>query len=61
MKTDNKDKISEEDVKKIDEAVEIAKKTVTDEKAEKDAIEKAAKDLTEAIMPIGAKDVRRCS
>ena len=55
MKSDNKDKISEDDVKKIDEAVEAAKKVATDEKADKEAIEKAAKDLTDAIMPIGAK------
>ncbi len=55
MKTDNKDKISEEDAKKIDEAVEAAKKVLADEKADSESYEKAAKELTEAIMPIGAK------
>lgn len=55
LKNDSKDKISEEDVKALDEAVEEAKKVVSDEKAEKEAIEKAAKDLTDKMMPIGAK------
>ena len=34
---------------------EVAKKVQKDEKAEKEAIEQAVKDLNEAIMPIGAK------
>jgi molecular chaperone DnaK len=55
MKSDNKDKISEDDAKKIDEAVEEAKKVASDEKADKEALEAAAKALTDAIMPIGAK------
>ncbi|MEK7471931.1 MAG: molecular chaperone DnaK [Patescibacteria group bacterium] len=55
MKTDNKDKISEEDAKVIDEAVEAAKKVLADEKADKDALEAAAKELSDKIMPIGAK------
>jgi molecular chaperone DnaK len=55
MKSDNKDKLSEEDVKTLDEAVEAAKKVATDEKADKDALEAAAKELTDKIMPIGAK------
>ncbi len=55
MKSDNKDKIAEEDVKSLDEAVEAAKKVVADEKADKDALEAAAKELTDKIMPIGAK------
>ncbi|RTK95015.1 molecular chaperone DnaK [Candidatus Saccharibacteria bacterium] len=55
MKSDNKDKISEDDAKAIDEAVEAAKKVVADEKADKDELEAAAKTLTDAIMPIGAK------
>ncbi len=55
MKSDNKDKIDEDDAKKLDEAVEVAKKVAADEKADKDAYEKAAKELTDAIMPIGAK------
>ncbi len=55
MKADNKDKISEEDAKTLDDAVEAAKKVVADDKADKDVYETAAKTLTEAIMPIGAK------
>ncbi|MBA2279450.1 molecular chaperone DnaK [Candidatus Saccharibacteria bacterium] len=55
MKSDNKDKISEEDMKTLDEAVEAAKKSATDEKADKDSLEAAAKELTDKIMPIGAK------
>lgn len=55
LKSDNKDKIAEEDVKTLDEAVEAAKKVATDEKADKDALEKAAKELSDKLMPIGAK------
>jgi molecular chaperone DnaK len=55
MKTEHKDKLSEDDVKIIDEAVEAAKKVHGDEKADKDALEAAAKELSEKIMPIGAK------
>ncbi len=55
MKSDNKDKLDEADVKKLDEAVETAKKAAGDEAADKDTLEAAAKALTEAIMPIGAK------
>jgi molecular chaperone DnaK len=55
MKADNKEKISEEDQKTLDEAIEAAKKVVGDEKADKDTIEAAAKELTDKMMPIGAK------
>jgi molecular chaperone DnaK len=55
MKSDNKDKLAEEDAKSIDEAVEKAKKVVADDKADKDALESAAKELNEVLMPIGAK------
>ena len=55
MKTEHKEKISEADVKTIDEAVEKAKKVQGDEKADVEALESAAKDLSEKIMPIGAK------
>lgn len=55
MKSDNKDKLSEEDVKTLEEAVEAANKVATDDKADKDALEAAAKELTDKIMPIGAK------
>jgi len=55
MKDENKDKLSEEDAKALDEAIEEAKKVVTDEKAEKDTLEAAAKALIDKTMPIGAK------
>jgi len=55
MKSDNKEKLSEEDVKNIDAAVEKAKKVVADDKADKDALEAAAKELNDVLMPIGAK------
>lgn len=55
MKIDYKDKLSEDDVKTINEAIEAAKKVVADEKADKDALEKAAKELNDTMMPIGAK------
>lgn len=52
---DNGDKLSDEDKKTVEEAVEAAKKVVKDEKADKDALEAAAKELSDKIMPIGAK------
>ena len=55
MKKDNADKISEEDQKTLDEAVEAAKKVVGDEKADKEALETAAKELNDKLMPIGSK------
>ncbi len=53
MKTDYKDKLSEEDAKTLQEAVDEAKTHL--EATDKDELEKAAKDLSEKIMPIGAK------
>lgn len=53
MKTDYKDKLSDDDVKKLDEAITEAKTHL--EATDKDELEKAAKDLSDAIMPIGAK------
>ena len=55
MPNEYKDKISDEDKKAIETAVEVAKKVKDDEKADKSELEKAAKELTDAIMPIGAK------
>lgn len=55
LKTDSKDKLSEDDVKTIDEAVETAKKVQSDENADKEALEAATKELNDKIMPIGAK------
>ena len=53
MKTDHKDKLSEEDMKSLDGAISEAKKAL--ESTDKDELEKAAKDLNDRIMPIGAK------
>lgn len=55
MKSDYKDKLAEEDVKTLDEAIDAAKKVVGDDKADKEALEKAAKELQDKMMPIGAK------
>ena len=55
MATDNKEKLSEEDIKVLEEAAEAAKKVVADDKANKEALDSAAKELTDKIMPIGAK------
>lgn len=55
LKGDHKDKLSDEDMKQLNEAVDVAKKVVTDESADKDALETAAKTLNDVIMPIGAK------
>lgn len=55
MKSDNKDKLSEEDIKTLEEAVGSAKKVASDDKADKDTLETAGKELSDKIMPIGAK------
>jgi len=55
MAKDNADKISDEHKKTLDEAVEAAKKVVADDKADKEALENAAKELNDKLMPIGSK------
>jgi molecular chaperone DnaK len=55
LKKDSGDKIAEEDMKTLDEAVEAAKKVVGDDKADKEALENAAKELNDKLMPIGSK------
>jgi molecular chaperone DnaK len=55
LKSDNGDKLSDEDKKSLDDAVEDAKKALADEKADADSLEKAAKELNDKLMPIGAK------
>jgi len=55
MKSDNAEKISEDDKKVLEEAVEEAKKVASKEDADKDELEAAGKALTDKIMPIGAK------
>jgi molecular chaperone DnaK len=53
MPTEYKDKISDDDKKAIEEAVKEAKKHEGSD--DKDTLEKAAKELSDKIMPIGAK------
>ena len=55
MPDEYKDKISDEDKETIKKAVEEAKKVLNDAEADKDKLEAAAKELSDKIMPIGAK------
>lgn len=55
LKSDNGDKLTDDDKKALDAALEAANKVSKDEKSEKDELEKAAKELSDKIMPIGAK------
>ena len=55
MPEEYKDKISEDDAKKIKDAVEEARKSLTDADADKEKYESALKALNEILMPIGAK------
>ena len=61
MPDEYKDKISDEDKETIKKAVEEAKKVLNDEKADKDQLEKATKELSDRIMPIGAKMYQQAS
>lgn len=53
LKSDHKDKLSEEDTKSLEEAIKDAKEAV--DKDDKESLEEAAKALSDKIMPIGAK------
>ncbi|MBR3177195.1 molecular chaperone DnaK [Candidatus Saccharibacteria bacterium] len=55
MPTEYKDKISDDDKKIIEEAVKEAKEVLSNQDADKEKLEAAAKELSEKIMPIGAK------
>ena len=55
MPDEYKDKISDDDKDTIKKAVEDAKKVLNDDKSKKDDFEKATKELSDKIMPIGAK------
>ncbi|HVV66933.1 MAG TPA: molecular chaperone DnaK [Candidatus Saccharimonadales bacterium] len=61
LKRDNGDKLSDDEKKTLDEAVEAAKKVAGDEKADKEALENATKELNDKIMPIGAKMYEQAS
>lgn len=55
MPNEFKDKLSDEDKDTIKKAVEAAKQSLANDADDKEALEQAAKDLSERIMPIGAK------
>ena len=55
MPEDYKDKISDDDKETIKKAVEEAKKVLEDADADKDKLDGAANELSNKIMPIGAK------
>ncbi|MDO4889217.1 MAG: molecular chaperone DnaK [Candidatus Saccharibacteria bacterium] len=55
MPNEYKDKISDDDKKTIEEAVKEAKEVLNDQEADKEKLENAAKELSNKIMPIGAK------
>jgi molecular chaperone DnaK len=55
LKSDHKDKLADEDMKTLNEAIDAAKEVAKDEKADKESLEKAAKELSDKMMPIGAK------
>jgi len=55
MPNEYKDKISDEDKETIKSAVEEAKKVLNDAEADKEKLETAATELSNKIMPIGAK------
>ena len=61
MPDEYKDKISDEDKETIKSAVEDAKKVLNDENAGLDQLETAAKELSDKIMPIGAKMYQEAS
>lgn len=61
MPDEYKDKISDSDKETIKSAVEEAKKVLNDADADKDALETAAKELSDKIMPIGAKMYQEAS
>ncbi len=55
MAKDNKDKLSEDDTKTLNDAVEAAKKVISDADASKETLDAALKELNDKLMPIGAK------
>lgn len=55
LKSEHKDKLADDDMKSLNEAIDEAKKVVKEDKADKDTLEAAAKALNDKIMPIGAK------
>ena len=61
MTDEYKDKIADEDKETIKKAAGEAKEVLKDEKADKEKLEAAAKELSDKIMPIGAKMYQQAS
>ena len=61
MPEEYKDKISDDDKNTIKDAVAEAKKVLEDAEADKEKLEEAAKELSNKIMPIGAKMYQEAS
>jgi molecular chaperone DnaK len=59
--SDNTDKLSDDDKKTLEEATKEAKEKLADEKADSASLETAAKELSEKMMPIGAKMYEQAS
>jgi molecular chaperone DnaK len=59
--SDNTDKLSDEDKKTLEDAIKEAKEKLADEKADSASLETAAKELSEKMMPIGAKMYEQAS
>ncbi len=55
MPDEYKDKISDDDKETLKKAAEEAKKVLNDAEADKEKLEAAAKELSDKMMPIGAK------
>ena len=55
LRRDKDKKLADEDMKTLNEAIDAAKKVASDEKADKEAVEAAFKELNDKMMPIGAK------
>lgn len=55
LRRENEKKLSDEDAKTLNEALDAAKKVADDKDSDKEAIEKATKELNDKVMPIGAK------
>jgi molecular chaperone DnaK len=58
---DNKEKLEKEDIKTLEDAVKDAKEKQNDDKADKASLEAAAKELSDKMMPIGAKMYEKTS
>ena len=55
MKSEHKDKLADEDMKILNEAIDAAKKVSQDEQSDREKLESATEELNNKTMPIGAK------